>query len=742
MEPIDLLHSRFPEARPSGKGYKTHCPAHDDSHPSLSFGQDENGDGWVKCFSGCPSNAVLSAVGLTQSQLRAKSDANSGKKQPTPRCFATPQEAIAAYGWGEPAKQWPYHDAIGKVAGYVCRWNLGNGKEIRPVSLTQDGWVLASPLSPRPLFSLPALAADSASVVYVVEGEKKVDALTSLGFLGTTSMGGAKAAQQSDWSVLAGRSVVILPDNDEPGVQYATNVEGILRNHRASVRIVTLPGLAKGGDVADLLEQCTTDDERQALRNQISSAADTLQEAANETSGNSPHTQLAFQPFPVSTLPASVEAFVTETSNAIGCDPSFVALPVLTLLGAAVGNTRRLRLKSTYEVPAILWTGVVGKSGTAKSPALRNALSMAHERESLLQRQPQPQRFLVCDSTTEALAQLMASNPRGLLCVRDELAGWFASFDRYTARKGSCSADQSFFLSAYNGDPHTVDRRTGDQRHLRIERASLWVTGGIQPEILARAMGRTEREAGLLARLLLVYPPSLPQRWSDDEVSPDTKAGFDAAVAGLFGLEGEASVSLSPEAKQVWKEFHDRTAEEAVWLSADLTAAWSKFRDTALRIALIFHLTQADQGAVSHDTMTRAVSLTEWFKHETRRVYQILSETPAEQAARNHEERLIAFVKEKGEVTARDVERGPRCFRGNDTAEPTLQRLAGNGVLEAIQRRSTVNGGAPTTVYRLPNLCPEVDATAAPATQPLETRAKLGCVAVATSAGEGAWTKL
>ena len=81
-------------------------------------------------------------------------------------------------------------------------------------------------------------------------------------------------------------------------------------------------------------------------------------------------------PFPVGTLPATVRKLVSEGAESIGCDSSFIALPVLSVLGSAIGNSRRAELKKDWQVPPILWTAIVGESGTAKSPALK--LSLIH----------------------------------------------------------------------------------------------------------------------------------------------------------------------------------------------------------------------------------------------------------------------------------------------------------------------------------------------------------------------------
>jgi len=59
---------------------------------------------------------------------------------------------------------------------------------------------------------------------------------------------------------------------------------------------------------------------------------------------------------------------------------------------------------------------------------------------------PRP-RVITMGTPTEALQRLLADNPRGLLHVRDELAGWLGSFDRY----GGNGADRSFYLECWNG---------------------------------------------------------------------------------------------------------------------------------------------------------------------------------------------------------------------------------------------------------------------------------------------------
>ncbi len=70
-----------------------------------------------------------------------------------------------------------------------------------------------------------------------------------------------------------------------------------------------------------------------------------------------------------------------EAASSLGCDNSFVVLPLLAGLASAVGNTRRVRLKTDWPEPAIIWAVIVGESGSLKSPALKQALAPVAKRE-------------------------------------------------------------------------------------------------------------------------------------------------------------------------------------------------------------------------------------------------------------------------------------------------------------------------------------------------------------------------
>jgi putative DNA primase/helicase len=273
MKAIDELLQRLGDkVEAGGDGtYKARCPAHDDNSPSLSIdaGTDRV---LLKCHAGCSIDQIMQSLNMEKRQLfddhytgttSTPTLAVVAKKKS--KLHATCDQAIAAAEWSAKRKavaRWDYI-VSGAIVATVLRFDDDNGgKEFRPVSLRDGGWAVGKPTGKWPLYRIDDLV--EAGTVYVCEGEKAADAARRIGLTAVTSAGGAKAASNTEWSPLAGRDVVILPDNDDAGRGYADDVRAALLKLTppASVSVVQLIGLPDGGDLADLVDAAGDDDER------------------------------------------------------------------------------------------------------------------------------------------------------------------------------------------------------------------------------------------------------------------------------------------------------------------------------------------------------------------------------------------------------------------------------------------------------------------------------------------------
>ncbi len=450
---------------------------------------------------------------------------------------------------------------------------------------------------------------------------------------------------------------------------------------------------------------------------------------------------LYWKPFPVNAIPDPVSRYVQAAGSSIGCDPAFVGLPLLAALAGAIGTSTRIELKPDWQEPAVVWTAIIGDSGTHKSPALKAATYFTDEQDSRelrvfrekeedykklekeyeldlkkWQRKPsgppptEPpvpvcRRFLISDVTVEALADRLADNPRGTLISRDELAGWLESFNQY---KGGRGADVAAWLSIYNASSLRVDRRGGDRKTIFVPLAAVSITGGIQPPVLARSLGVSHFENGLAARLLVAMPPKRPRRWTDRRIPPDANDAMQRVFTRLWSLQAKADptdpdgeprpvdLPLTQDAKQTWIEFYNRHGAEITAMTGDLAAAWSKLEGYAARLALVCHLVNwaagndVAPGPVDQTAVASGIELVEWFKNETRRVYAVLSETDAERGQR----RLVEWIGQRGgKVTVREVQQGHRQFKTKEDAQAALTALVNAGLGQWETVPPTPKGG-------------------------------------------------
>lgn len=255
MTPVETLLAKLPSAKRTGGGRSAKCPAHNDSDPSLSISEGHDGRALVKRHAGCTVEAITAALGFTVRDLMPEKAGTTPLRTVKPAERKTPEfssvkAAVAQMtrAYGPHSIMWKYQKADGQIVGLVARFERPGGKKtFRPVSAFPDGWRIKAMPGARPLYRLPELAA--AARVYLTEGEKAADAAKALGLTATTSAGGSGAPGLTDWRPLAGKEVVILPDYDAPGLQYAAEVEAILGKltPAPTVKVVELPGLPDGG---------------------------------------------------------------------------------------------------------------------------------------------------------------------------------------------------------------------------------------------------------------------------------------------------------------------------------------------------------------------------------------------------------------------------------------------------------------------------------------------------------------
>ena len=188
-----------------------------------------------------------------------------------------------------------YKSEEGKILFRVFRLKDSEGnKQIRIFSYGSFShhpdvkfWDNKHPSNPS-LYNLDLLAKNKAATVIVVEGEKAADYASKnkaiffphQNLVFTTWKGGASNHRKTDWSPLAGRDVIIWPDNDAAGKQAGKNIADTLLFTAGSKTVKLVqpkeffkecpPSQVDKWDLADPLpETITPKDLSAALRNGI-----------------------------------------------------------------------------------------------------------------------------------------------------------------------------------------------------------------------------------------------------------------------------------------------------------------------------------------------------------------------------------------------------------------------------------------------------------------------------------------
>lgn len=235
--------SEVGELKPGTNGnHVALCPFHEDTEPSLSVNLKS---GLFKCF-GCGLKGDIFTYYQKRHDCNFKEAlaalARIAGVEQTPR--PSPKSKIIA--------TYDYVNGAGKMGFQVCRMEPKSFRQRRPDPQDPGKWIWNLEGITRLPYRLPEIL--KSDTVFIVEGEKDVDRLRSMGLTATTNPQGAGKWRKEYNQHFQGKAVIILPDNDEPGKAHALDVARNLHGIAASIKVVELPDLQPKGDVSDWLK--------------------------------------------------------------------------------------------------------------------------------------------------------------------------------------------------------------------------------------------------------------------------------------------------------------------------------------------------------------------------------------------------------------------------------------------------------------------------------------------------------
>ena len=444
--------------------------------------------------------------------------------------------------------------------------------------------------------------------------------------------------------------------------------------------------------------------------------------------------------------------WIRQAAQSKAAPPDYVAVALLSVAGALIGNTRWASPWDGWAEPPVIWAMAIGSPSMNKSPGLDAVLTPLKEMERAARAKvetglsewrgkaeiaklaeqtwkeavksalkadeamparpdaacpgPEPvlPRFALTDATVEKIGVILAGQPRGAMLARDELSGWLMGMTRYSGG----GSDRPFWLEAYGGRGYSVERMGRDPVY--IDRLTLGVLGGIQPDKLKTLLFKSDDD-GLLARFLPVWPEAAPIK------RPDTGSddGFlQSAFERLLSLDMHDDetgikrpwfVQFSEDARCLLDEFRQTARGWEPGAEGLLLSFAGKLPGLTIRLSLILayldwaggetemprEISQVHFGRAAHFVETYVLPM-------ARRAYADGSTPKAERAAR----RLVSIIQEQRwqSFTTRDVFRMERAgLSAKADLDPALGLLEDAHIIRAIPEPAKPQGGRPARQF-------------------------------------------
>lgn len=271
------------------------------------------------------------------------------------------------------------------------------------------------------------------------------------------------------------------------------------------------------------------------------------------------------------------------------------------------------------------------KSASARG---KDAAKLKHDLAQIQGDKPEPPRVprsMLGDETPENLAWSLARQWPSAGVLSSE-AGLI--FGAHGMGKDSVLRNLALLNVLWDGGVHSVGRRTSES--FTVRGARLTVGLQVQESALRDFFDRTgplARGTGFLARFLIAWPESTqgqrpfreaPRNWPSlarfhSHIAEILRAPVPIDEAG--GL-APAMLSLTPDAKAAWVEYHDAIEVE---LSSgrelyDVRDVASKTADNAVRLAALFQMFEG-RGAIGADAFEGASRIAAWHLSEARRFF-------------------------------------------------------------------------------------------------------------------------
>lgn len=401
--------------------------------------------------------------------------------------------------------------------------------------------------------------------------------------------------------------------------------------------------------------------------------------------------------FPLDVLPQVLIEYAQGYSDSTGFDVGAFAFTTLFGTMGLIDKRARIKASDTWFQPPTIWAALADSSGGGKSMVIStgakplNSINKKIVADSMREfdtfnkakaalpkaqqgelQKPDWHQIVVEDTTTEALADVLKTNPRGVTLIADEMTGFIGNLDAYSS--GGGDRDRGIYLSAYDGGNKTINRKGSGYTY--VPNFAVSILTGVQPAKLADLYKKSAAGGA----------DGLYQRFLTYNMQPAKSMSINSKLGNFTEINAQAladcieqwtqddvflrdAPSLSSEAARVVEDYCNSISGIAKrTVNERFREHLFKYKGFLLRVALGLHVIHAAArgemfgGVVEVESINRAKSLLSCLYHHSDSIYNLLDVDNGTTA----KTRLVAefiLVKKIDKFRYGDVSRQIESFR-------------------------------------------------------------------------------
>lgn len=330
--------------------------------------------------------------------------------------------------------------------------------------------------------------------------------------------------------------------------------------------------------------------------------------------------------FPFHAFPQTMQDLLKVFYDSSGFAPEYYFSNLLSVVATCTANKFKVRAKSDFYQPAVLYLVNVGKSGLGKSGPQKtifrplekrqtdeiktyNDLYKSHiEAEKEAQENKEPfdrpvpilREILFEVSTLEAMYETLRDCQFGSIVKEDEMTGWLGQMGQYSNKS---DPEISFWLKNYDNPLLYIIKRKSHKMFLY--NIAVNINGNIQDTILPKLASGANKDNGFLQRFnFTLTSKTKSNRWT--EIQPDQSVfdKYEEIINFLYDLPSRLprqlphtgntetiNLPLSAKAKELYVKFYNLLSERMDGTADDSEfSQLSKFKGVCLRFSLVMEM--------------------------------------------------------------------------------------------------------------------------------------------------------